>query len=94
MIRTAWFENARFGISFHWGVASVPGRGDGWLRSGERMPLAAYEAFFPGFHPDVGWATDWAATVRSAEAGYHHDGFCLWPSRLTDYHVGRTPAAP
>ncbi|HAT10963.1 MAG TPA: alpha-L-fucosidase [Planctomycetes bacterium] len=99
MTRTAWFENARFGISFHWGVASVPGRGDGWLRSGERMSLADYEAFFPGFRPDVGWATDWAATVRSAEAGYalltakHHDGFCLWPSRLTDYHVGRTPAA-
>jgi hypothetical protein len=41
MSRTAWFEDARFGLSFHWGVASVPGRGDGWLRSGRILASGA-----------------------------------------------------
>jgi len=94
----SWFRESRLGVSFHWGVASVPGRGDGWLRSREQMGLAAYERFFQGFQPTADWAPRWAAAVRGAGAGYafltakHHDGFCLWPSALTDYHVGRTPA--
>lgn len=94
----SWFRDARFGVSFHWGVASVPGRGDGWLRSAERMPLDAYETFFAGFRPVPDWASRWAAAVKDAGAGYafltakHHDGFCLWPTALTDYNVTRTPA--
>ncbi len=94
----SWFRQARFGISFHWGVASVPGRGDGWLRSGEKMPLVTYDAFFAGFRPAPHWAAHWASAVKDSGAGYtllttkHHDGFCLWPSALTDYHVDRTPA--
>ena len=94
----SWFHQARFGVSFHWGVASVPGRGDGWLRSNERMPLDAYDAFFDGFRPEPDWASRWATAVKDSGAGYallttkHHDGFCLWPSELTDYTVNRTPA--
>ncbi len=62
------------------------------------MPLADYDAFFAGFQPSSDWATRWAEAVKDAGAGYafltakHHDGFCLWPSALTDYHVNRTPA--
>ncbi|MBC8010888.1 MAG: alpha-L-fucosidase [Burkholderiales bacterium] len=94
----SWFRSARFGVSFHWGVASVPGRGDGWLRSGERMPLAAYDAFFAGFRPARDWAARWADLAKNSGAGYavltakHHDGFCLWPTALTDYNIDRTPA--
>lgn len=93
-----WLHEHRLGISFHWGVASVPGRGDGWLRSRERMGLADCEQFFDGFTPTADWAHEWAAAARGAGAGYtfltakHHDGFCLWPSALTDYHVDRTSA--
>lgn len=94
----SWFRHARFGVSFHWGVASVPARGDGWLRSHERMPLDAYDSYFADFRPSADWASRWAATVRDSGAGYafltakHHDGFCLWPTALTDYNVNRTAA--
>jgi alpha-L-fucosidase len=62
------------------------------------MPLADYDAFFAGFRPSSDWATHWADAVKDAGAGYafltakHHDGFCLWPSKLTDYSVERTAA--
>jgi alpha-L-fucosidase len=94
----SWFLDCRFGLSFHWGVASVPGRGDGWLRSYERIPLADYERHFAGFTPSADWATRWAEAAKDAGAGYafltakHHDGFCLWPTKQTDYHLDRTPA--
>lgn len=94
----SWLRQSRFGVSFHWGVASVPARGDGWLRSAEKMPLADYDAFFDGFRPSADWASRWAAAVKDSGAGYafltakHHDGFCLWPTALTDYNINRTPA--
>jgi alpha-L-fucosidase len=62
------------------------------------MPLTDYELFFAGFQPDSDWAARWAEVAKSSGAGYafltakHHDGFCLWPTALTDYSVERTAA--
>lgn len=42
-------------------------------------------------------AEQWVTAAKAAEARYlvmvakHHDGFCLWPSRHTDYSVKRSP---
>ena len=35
--RVEWFRNARFGMFIHWGLYSIPGRGE-WVRSNEQMP--------------------------------------------------------
>ena len=34
--RTRWFRQDRFGMFIHWGLYSIPARGE-WLRSTEKM---------------------------------------------------------
>lgn len=49
------------------------------------------------FDPKQLDADQWVRAARAAGARYlimvakHHDGFCLWPSRHTDYSVRRSP---
>ena len=43
--RVDWFRKARFGMFIHWGLYSIPGRGE-WVRSNEEMPEDAYLPFF------------------------------------------------
>lgn len=49
------------------------------------------------FDPKQLDAEQWVGAAKAAGARYlimvakHHDGFCLWPSRHTDYSVRRSP---
>ena len=94
--RTAWYRQARFGMFIHWGLYAIPARGE-WVRSTERMPEADYLPYFrefsaPDFNPRA-----WAAMARKAGMKYavltakHHDGFCLFDSRHTDFKSTNTP---
>jgi len=95
--RMKWFVEARFGLSLHFGLYSIAGRGE-WIRSTERLSIEAYQQYFDGFQPDEGCAREWARAARLAGAKYcvltakHHDGFCLWDSQLTSYKSTNTPA--
>lgn len=85
-----WFTDARFGIFIHWGVYSVAGRHE-WLKYHERLTTEQYQTYLDHFEADRYDPARWAQAVRQAGARYmvvtskHHDGFCLWDSKLTDY---------
>ena len=87
-----WFQAARFGMFIHWGVYSVPGRGE-WVMENEKIPIKDYEKFAPQFNPV---AYDAEAIVRLAQrAGMkyititarHHDGFSMWPTRQNHWNI-------
>ena len=86
------FQDARFGLFVPWGVYSLLGKGP-WVMEGDRLPVSEYEKLPPRFNPAEFDAEAWVKTARSAGARYlvitakHHDGFCMFDSRLTRYDV-------
>jgi alpha-L-fucosidase len=95
---TSWFVRDRFGLFLHWGLYSQGARHE-WLMHNEKIPVEEYERkYFKHFDPDL-YAPDlWAAAAADAGMKYfvittkHHEGFCLWDSKLTDYKAPNTPA--
>lgn len=97
--RLEWFRDQGFGLFIHWNVDSqlgtvishsLVGASDDYVtRYFTELP----RTFNPRkFHPD-----DWAVLAKLAGIRYvvltakHHAGFCLWPSRTTDFTVANTP---
>ena len=95
--RVEWFQQARFGMFIHWGLYAIPARGE-WVRSTERITVEDYEQYFKEFNPVDYDPREWARIARQAGMKYavltakHHDGFCLFDSKLTDYKSTNTPA--
>lgn len=89
-VRTKWFSEARFGMFIHWGLYAIPARGE-WVRSYEKISIEDYQKFFEEFNPSAYDPKLWARAAKEAGMKYavltakHHDGFCLFDSKLTDY---------
>ena len=94
--RMAWWTNDRFGMFIHWGIYAVPARHE-WVKNRERISDEAYQVYFDRFDPDLYNPKEWAAKAKAAGMKYmvvttkHHDGFCLWDSKYTDFKVTNTP---
>lgn len=94
--RMAWFQEDRFGMFIHFGLYAIPARGE-WVRNWEQMPKEDYQPFFEEFNPVDLDMKEWARIAKDAGMRYavltskHHDGFCLFDSKLTDYKVSNTP---
>ncbi|MBN1670951.1 MAG: alpha-L-fucosidase [Kiritimatiellae bacterium] len=94
--RLQWLREARFGIFVHWGMYAVLGRGEQILFR-DRMPFEAYARLADRFRPEP-FAEDWARQAAGAGAQYmvlttrHHDGFCLFDTKTTDFNAARTGA--
>ncbi|MGN6204753.1 alpha-L-fucosidase [Humibacter sp.] len=88
--RSEWFRHDRFGLFIHWGAYAVPARGE-WARSFERISVEDYQRHVDAFQPDSFDPGAWADAAVAAGMKYavltakHHDGFCLFDSKLTDY---------
>ena len=94
--RMEWFVHDRFGMFIHWGLYAVPAQGE-WMRSLQKIPLEDYEPYFEEFNPVDYDPKAWAKAARQAGMKYavltakHHDGFCLFDSKLTGYKSTNTP---
>ncbi len=92
-----WFNDARFGLFIHWGAYSEYGRGEQVLFR-EHLDQRAYSEQACRWNPQRFSAHEWAAVAKRAGMKYavlttrHHDGFCLWDSKLTDYSTARQAA--
>ena len=88
--RLEWFRAARFGMFIHWGLYSQLGRHE-WVMNRERIPIAEYEKLAKSWKPKPNAAREWAKLAKKAGMRYmvmttkHHEGFCLFDSKLTDY---------
>jgi len=86
----SWFTHDRLGLFVHWGLYSLGARHE-WLMSRERIKQTEYERYARYFEADLYDPVEWAAQAKRAGMKYvvlttkHHDGFCLWDSKLTDY---------
>ena len=93
--RVQWFREARFGMFIHWGLYSIPARGE-WVRSDEQMPESEYMPYFDEFNPRDYNPRAWAKAAKEAGMQYvvltakHHDGFCLFDSQYTDFKSTNT----
>ena len=92
--RMQWWHEAKFGMFIHWGLYSVIGRHE-WAMENEGIPVAQYELLANQFKPRPHAARDWARLARRAGMKYmvmtskHHEGFCLFDTRLTNYCAPR-----
>jgi len=105
--RLDWWREAKFGLFIHWGLYAipagvwqgkeVPGIGE-WIMLHARIPVREYEQLAAQFSPTRYDAREWVALAKAAGQKYivitskHHEGFCLFDSRVTDYDVmGASP---
>lgn len=94
---TDWFVHDRFGLFIHWGLYALPARHE-WVKNREQIPDSVYQRYFEHFDPDLYDPKEWARAAKNAGMKYfvvtskHHDGFCLWDTKLTDYKATNTPA--
>jgi len=74
----------------HWGLYSIPHRGE-WIMHHERIPKKEYGKLADKFNPKRFDASRWVAQAQEGGMRYmvlttrHHDGFCLWDSKVTDF---------
>ena len=94
--RLAWWKNDRFGMFIHWGLYALPARHE-WVKNREQLTNEDYQKYFDAFNPDLYNPREWARMAKAAGMKYavitskHHEGFCLFDSKYTDYKATKTP---
>lgn len=93
MSQQNWFDEARYGMFIHWGAYSVAGRGE-WVRNREMIPQEEYvQKYASQFRAENYDPRQWARLAKASGMKYvvlttrHHDGFCLWDTKTTDYNA-------
>lgn len=100
-----WFDEARFGMFVHWDHASQQGLELSWPLVGgipvlphlRPVPVEQYHASATTFDPTAWDPKALARRARQAGMGYavlttkHHSGYCLWPTKTSDWSIARSP---
>jgi alpha-L-fucosidase len=102
-----WFREARFGMFIHWGLYSEAagewkgkktGFGAEWIQERFAVPASEYMPLAKDWNPKNYNPAEWVRQIKAAGVRYicitskHHDGFCLWPTKLNDdWNISITP---
>jgi alpha-L-fucosidase len=104
--RMKWFVDAKYGMFIHFGLYSQLGgvwKGKEiknyaeWIQSNADIPAQEYAMLTHTFNPKKFDADFIASTAKKAGMKYlvittkHHEGFCLWDSKYTNFDVASTP---
>lgn len=100
--RMAWWHEAKFGMFIHWGLYAIPAgvwkgkeieeTGE-WIMANADIPVKDYEKIAGQFNPIQFNPDEWVRLAKDAGMRYmvitskHHDGFCLFDSKVTNYDV-------
>lgn len=97
--RLEWFRDQGFGLFIHWSVDSQLGSviSHSMVGADEAYLRRFVEELPATFNPRRFAPDEWAALARLAGIRYvvltakHHSGFCLWPTKTTDFSIANTP---
>lgn len=107
--RMQWFRDAKLGMFIHWGLYSqlagewqdktVAG-GAEWIQDRLAIPSSQYAPLVKTWRPSKYQPREWVRLMKAAGIKYvcittkHHDGFCLWPTKMNDdWNITLTPDA-
>lgn len=88
--RMQWWHAAKFGMFVHFGLYSTIGRHE-WVMEDEAIPIDQYVKRADIFKPAANSPRAWARLAKQAGMKYmvlttkHHEGFCNFDTKLTDY---------
>jgi alpha-L-fucosidase len=90
------FQDAKIGLSIHWGPSCQGGYEISWAR-GKEIPKQVYDNYYKTFNPVKFDAHAWCQMMKdcgiryAVPTGKHHGGFAMWFSKLTPYNIKNTP---
>ena len=79
------------------GTRITQGNRDRLVKRAREIPVKEYDNLYKQFDPVKFNADEWVGVAKEAGMKYivltskHHDGFCLWNTRQTDYNIMNSP---
>ena len=104
--RMQWFNDAKYGMFIHFGLYSQlggiykgndEGRYAEWIQGNQNIPSEEYVKLLDTWNPKDFNADKIVKLAKKAGMKYlvittkHHEGFCLWDSKYTDFDIANTP---
>ena len=96
-MKETWFTEARYGLFIHYGLYSLLERGE-WVWNREEIPLEEYKSLASRFTAKDFDADQLCHMAVDAGTRYvvlttmHHEGFRLYPTELSGFHIGNSGA--
>ena len=94
------FRDLKFGIRIHWGLYCLIGSHESWGLAGANQQFwRIYNVLYQLFNPTDFDADAWMDLFRRCGIKFftfttkHHDGFCMWPTKVRQQSPALTAAA-